>query len=107
MIFTKLSIQKLQDSGEADGKKPSHSLVASDDKYENKTMVGKLWTKTGTYGKFLSGQLDSNRTYEGKEYKGYVLITRDEYDSLIKNSIPVVKVDLAKASTEELNDIFN
>ena len=53
-MLTKISLKKLTDTPEVDGKMPSHAIVASDDKYENKTQVGKLWLKSGQYGNFLS-----------------------------------------------------
>jgi len=91
---------------------PTHDLVASDDKYENKTVVGSMWTrvaqdKNGTDYKFLSGTLSKNRTgTDGKVYKGYVLISEDEYNELTKNALPIVKVDLGEVSNKELEDIF-
>lgn len=81
-MLNKISIQKVQDTPEVGSKKPTHNLVASNDKYENKTIIGKLWVKEGQYGKFLSGELSKARTYEGKEYDGYVILTQKEYDSL-------------------------
>ncbi len=65
---------------------PSHDIIASDDKYENKTTVGAMWLKVAqdknlTDYKFLSGSLSKTRTgTDGKEYQGYVLITEKEWD---------------------------
>ena len=64
---------------------PTHDLVASDEKYENKAIVGAMWTRVarddmGNEYKFLSGTLSKSRTHEGKEYDGYVLITEKEYN---------------------------
>jgi uncharacterized protein (DUF736 family) len=62
---------------------PTHDLVASDEKYENKTIVGAMWTRVTEEGnKFLSGTLSKPRTHEGKEYDGYVIITEKEYNEL-------------------------
>lgn len=97
----KITIQKLQDSGEVNSKRPTHAIVASDDDFKNKVTVGKLWTRDGQYGKFLSGQLDQNKEIDGKKYKGYVLITEDEYNELKKK-----KVDLGEATDKELEEIF-
>lgn len=76
---------------------PTHDLVASDEKYENKTTVGAMWTRVakdaqGNDYKFLSGTLSKPRTHEGKDYDGYVIITErewNEYQSL-KNGSPAV-----------------
>lgn len=77
---------------------PTHDLVASDENYENKTIVGSLWTRVakdneGNDYKFLSGTLAKSRTHEGKEYDGYVLITENEYHSLKSTQEISVKVD--------------
>jgi len=86
-MLTKISLKKLTDTPEVDGKIPSHAIIACDDKYENKTQVGKLWLKSGQYGNFLSGQLDKERTTDaGVTYQGYVLITEKEYNELKSNA---------------------
>ena len=65
---------------------PTHDLIASDEKYENKCTVGSIWTRTakdneGNDYKFLSGTLSKTRTgTDGKEYQGYVIITEKEWD---------------------------
>ena len=86
---------------------PTHDLVASDEKYENKVTVGSLWTRVSQEGnKFLSGALSKTRTgTDGKVYKGYVLISQEEYEEL-KGTLPKVKVDLGEASIEQLDEIF-
>lgn len=60
---------------------PTHDIVASDEKYENKVTVGAMWTRVTQEGtKFLSGTLSKTRTgTDGKEYQGYVLITEKEW----------------------------
>lgn len=78
--LTKITLNKLVDTPVAGDKKPSHNLVASDDKFENKTSVGSFWFKQGANGNFLSGELKKSRTHEGKEYDGYVIITEKEWD---------------------------
>jgi hypothetical protein len=67
---------------------PTHDLVASDENYENKVIVGALWTRVaqdaqGKDYRFLSGTLSKSRTgTDGKVYEGYVLLTEKEYDEL-------------------------
>lgn len=60
---------------------PTHDIVASDEKYENKVTVGSLWTrvaqdKQGNDYKFLSGTLSK----QNGEYDGYVIITEKEWN---------------------------
>lgn len=78
--LNKISVAKVQDSGEVNSKRPTHNLTAADDKFENKTIVGSFWTKEGAYGKFLSGEMKKSRSFEGKEYDGYVIITEKEWN---------------------------
>lgn len=107
--FTKITVSKVQDSGEVNSKRPTHNLVASDDKFENKTIVGSFWTKESTYGKFLSGDMKKPRTHDGKYYDGYVIITEKEWDEYqaLKNggqSVPAVGgYDGAVANVDEID----
>ena len=88
MILTKLSLQKISDTPELNGKMPSHHVIACDDKYQHKTRVGTMWLKSGNWGNYLSGELNkAPRTYKNKEgvditEESYVIITRKEYDTL-------------------------
>lgn len=94
MKLNKITVSKVQDSGEVNSKRPTHNLVASDDKFENKTIVGSFWTKESQYGKFLSGDMKKSRTHEGKDYDGYVIITEkewDEYQTLKASNTPTVE----------------
>ena len=100
MKLNKITVSKVQDSGEVNSKRPTHNLVASDEKFENKTIVGSFWTKESTYGKFLSGDMKKSRSFEGKDYDGYVIITEkewDEYQSL-KNSASVSREKMVEPS---------
>lgn len=56
------------------GKQPTHSVVASSDDFKKKVYVGKLWLKESVHGTFLSGELATERTYEGKVFEGYSII---------------------------------
>lgn len=80
---------------------PTHDLVASDEKYENKTNIGAMWTRIakdsqGVDYKFLSGTLSKNRTHDGKDYDGYVIITEKEWDEYQKLKLQT-QVSMEKA----------
>ncbi len=108
-MLTKITIQKRKDVSVAT--KPTHDIVAMNDNYEEKTIVGALWTKVSNDGnKFLSGQLSKTRTVEGKTYPGYVLLTEDEYKKLTSAPVKVpdmnVKLnDTGEATPEQLNEL--
>lgn len=105
-MLTKISLRKLTDNPEVNGKMPSHAIIASDSEYKNKTTVGKLWLKEGEMGKYLSGELNKeNRKYQKKdgtegEEKAYILITLDEYNKLNEVKLPDVKVDIPDGSVD-------
>lgn len=103
-MYTKISLKKIIDTPTPGDKMPSHAIIAADETYQNKVTVGKLWFKTGDYGNYLSGELSKNQIgKDGREYKGYVLISQDEYESLLKGKT-VETVDTGAASNSD--DIF-
>lgn len=93
MIFTNISLKKLVDTPVVGDKMPSHAIVASDEKYEHKTTVGKCWLKEYDGSKYLSGSLNkANRKYQKKdgtegEELAYVIISLDEYNKLMSPSV--------------------
>lgn len=94
---------------------PTHDIVASDEKYENKTEVGAMWTRVttdneGNQYKFLSGTLSKERKgTDGKDYDGYVLITEKdyrEYQNLkLQNQATVDKMVEPREDTGEVANI--
>lgn len=82
-MLTKITLKKLIDSPVPGDKMPSHAIIGADDKYENKTTVGKLWLKKNDNGAYLSGELQKEFTKDdGTVLDGYVLITQKEYREL-------------------------
>ena len=91
---------------------PTHDILASDEKYENKTVVGSMWTRTakdqdGNDYKFLSGTLGKTRTVETKTYNGYVIITEKEYAEYqsLKNETTIIPSE-ETGEVENTDDIF-
>lgn len=85
-IYKNITVSKISDGGV--GTAPSHTLIVTDADFKNKEYVAKLWTKEGTYGKFLSGKMQEKGQYtskEGKviEVKGYVIVREDELNALL------------------------
>lgn len=107
MKLTKITLNKLTDTPVPGDKKPSHNLVASDEKYENKAIAGSLWLKKGPTGNFLSGEMKKARTADdGKTYDGYVIITErewNEYQSLKNNTVDVGGYTGEVANVDEIN----
>lgn len=86
--YKNISIAKISDHG-GTANTPTHAIVVSDDKYQNKKTVGKLWTKTSTNGKFLAGVMAN--PYVGKskvtgldvDYTGWCIVAEDELNELM------------------------
>lgn len=94
MKLINITLNKIVDTPVAGDKNPSHRLVASDEKYENKTTIGSMWLKSGQNGNFLSGSLSKTRTgTDGKEYQGYVLITEKEWNEYQELKNKTTKVE--------------
>lgn len=92
---------------------PTHDIIFSDEKYENKVTAGSAWTrvaqdKQGNDYKFLSGTLSKTRTgTDGKEYQGYVLITEKEWNEYqeLKNGTPKVEGEGYTGEVADTKDI--
>ena len=95
-IYRNITVSKISDHG-GNAKAPTHALVASDDKYQNKVTVGKFWTKEGTYGKFLSGSMSdkyvSEKDGQTVEYPAYVIVEERELVELLTKGIKPEKED--------------
>jgi hypothetical protein len=80
-----ITIKKISDHGGAE-KTPTHAIVMKEGKDGQEVTIGKLWTKTGTYGKFLAGSINEDYTSkEGKEYKGFKIIQNQGKEEVIEN----------------------
>lgn len=111
-MLINISLKKLVDTPVAGDKVPSHAIVASDEKYENKTTIGKMWLKEYDGQKYLSGGLNKeNRKFQKKDgtegvEKAYVIITRDEYDKLKSAPVEGKGIDMSEftgeAKTEDI-----
>lgn len=68
-------------------KNQSHSVSISDDRYENKKIVGGVWLKETDKGAFYSGKLDNGYTKkDGTEIDEYVIISRKYLNELLSMS---------------------
>lgn len=86
-IWKNIAVAKASDGG-LESKLPTHRLTAVDENYQHRIDVGSFWTKEGAYGKFLSGVMNSNKTYKDKDGNdvavvGYVIVREDELNELI------------------------
>lgn len=103
-----ITITKISDHGGTE-KTPTHAIVLLDEKHQNKKTVGKLWTKTSEYGKYLSGQMQDEFTNnEGRVFDGYVIITKAEYKELTGSDnlgVSLSSEDKAKMEADHINRV--
>ena len=85
------------------GKQPTHSLVAATDDLKTKVYVGKFWMKESQYGAFLSGELATERTYEGKTFEGYSIV-EDKYLQSLFDKIKNLEAQIPKTEMEKALD---
>ncbi len=78
-----IQIKKIADHG-GKLKTPTHLLEVKNEGQEKAFTVGSFWSKEGQYGKYLAGTMkDDYIDKEGKQYSGYVVITKKEYSDLL------------------------
>lgn len=86
--YKQVTISKISDHGGSE-KTPTHSIVVRND--EEKVTVGKLWTKTSTYGKFLSGLMSNEyKNPAGQVYHGFVIVDEQELE-LLEQELELLK----------------
>lgn len=83
-MYKKIIIGKISDHG-GEEKTPTHVLKVQKDT-EKPITVGKLWTRTGEYGKFLSGVMQDEFRGEKGVYLGYVIV-EENYIKKLKEKI--------------------
>ena len=99
-IYKNITVAKATDGG-LESKLPTHRLVVTDEKFQNKKDVGAFWTKEGNYGKFLSGKMGNARNYTNKEgasvdIPGYVIVREDELNALLQSQSGETLADIAE-----------
>lgn len=104
-----INIKKVADH-QGTEKTPTHVLEVKNDKEGKGYTVGSLWTREGASGKFLSGMLKDDYTdKEGKQYSGYVVITKKEYSDLLlaQKQLQGLKLDKPVQTGGYEGDIFD
>jgi len=83
--YTNIALFKTKDApSEANQNKPYFEMSAKENK-ESTTKVypAKFWFKKSESGvNYFSGSMAEVRTYEGKDYEGYVIVSVKELDAL-------------------------
>lgn len=110
--YTSLALFKSKDAPEkANEKNPYYDLSAKENKDATvKIYPGKFWFKQTESGlNYFSGSMSEARTWEGKTYEGYVIVSVKELDALEEkvNSKPVEGkgIDMSEFGEADLSQI--
>ena len=91
IIYKNFSLMKKNDEdlkNLINSKNPSHNLNISDDKYENKKVVGSAWLKQKDFGIFYSGKFNNSYTRkDGTNIDEYVIISKSYLEELLKQDL--------------------
>lgn len=107
--YTNLALFKSKDApSEANQKLPYFEMTAKVKDTDTKIYPAKFWYKQSESGlNYFSGNMAEPRTYEGKEYDGYVIVSIKELDALEAkvNEIPSVQTGGFTGEVASIDDI--
>lgn len=96
-MYKKIIIGKISDHG-GEEKTPTHVLKVQKDT-EKPITVGKLWTRTGEYGKFLSGVMADEYKGEKGTYPAYVIV-EENYIKKLQQKIKELEGNIPEKNEE-------
>lgn len=101
MKYKQITVGKVSDhNGESN--KPTHVLKVSLEG-SKPLIVGKLWTKDGQYGKFLSGVMGNEFKGEKGTFPGYCIV-EDSYLQSLVDKIRSLESQILKTDFENAID---
>lgn len=105
MKYKNITISKISDhNGEA--KTPTHALKVTLEG-SKPLIVGKLWTKTGEYGKFLSGVMANEFNGEKYIFPGYCIV-EDKYITALEEKIKNLEAQIPKSEfTKAIDNAYD
>lgn len=105
MKYKNITISKISDhNGEA--KTPTHALKVTLEG-SKPLIVGKLWTKTGEYGKFLSGVMSNEFKGEKGTFPGYCIV-EDRYIQDLEEKVRLLEAQIPKSEfTKALDNAYD
>lgn len=103
MRYKNITISKISDHNGLE-KTPTHAIKVAleGSKY---LIVGKLWTKTGQYGKFLSGVMANEFKGEKGTFPGYCIV-EDKYIQALEDKIKNLDTYERKSLSKEEVDLL-
>lgn len=101
MKYKNITISKISDHNGLE-KTPTHALKVALEG-SKPLIVGKLWTKTGEYGKFLSGVMANEFKGEKGTFPGYCIV-EDKYITALEEKIKNLEAQIPKTELEKAID---
>jgi len=93
MKYKQITIGKVSDHN-GEEKTPTHVMKVALEG-SKPVIVGKLWTKTGQYGKFLSGVMANEFKGEKGTFPGYCIV-EDKYIQALEDKIRLLESKIPK-----------
>lgn len=105
MKYKQIVIGKISDHNGTE-KTPTHALKVTLEG-SKPLIVGKLWTKTGEYGKFLSGVMANEFKGEKGTFPGYCIV-EDKYIQSLEEKIKNLEAQIPKSElTKALDNAYD
>ena len=101
MKYKQITIGKVSDHN-GEEKTPTHVMKVALEG-SKPLIVGKLWTKTGQYGKFLSGVMANEFKGEKGTFPGYCIV-EDKYVQALEDKIKNLEAQIPKTEMENALD---
>ena len=105
MKYKQIVISKISDHN-GEEKTPTHALKVMGLEGSKPLVVGKLWTKTGQYGKFLSGVMANEFKGDKGTFPGYCIV-EDKYIERLEDKIKNLEAQIPKSEfTKALDNAY-
>lgn len=101
MKYKNITISKISDHN-GEERTPTHAIKVTIEGSKS-LIVGKLWTKTGQYGKFLSGVMANEFKGEKGTFPGYCIV-EDKYIQELEEKVRLFEASIPKETGTTYQD---
>lgn len=102
MKYKQITIGKVSDHNGED-KTPTHVIKVMGLEGSKPIIVGKLWTKTGQFGKFLSGVMANEFKGEKGVFPGFCIV-EDKYIQSLEDKVRILESQMPKSDFDKAID---
>lgn len=105
MKYKNITISKISDHN-GEEKTPTHAIKVTLEG-SKPLIVGKLWTKVGQYGKFLSGLMANEFKGEKGTFPGYCIV-EDKYIEALEEKVRILESQIPKSEfTKAIDNAYD